>query len=496
MIKTESQLDSLKSLALTKEQLKIKNQELKKQEAERFRSDQKIRQILKLSEKRIAELQARLAAKEEKLRINHNATQALLTRQKYRGTAPKPADDPENKTQFLEKSKLYQEMKRLRVKNRNLDVQVQKEQSVSNRLAKEKSALFNEVKRLKEQARPSEDLITKITKVEEQAVKNEIRYKELLREKEEMIEAYNQMLIDNQEKVDGKVPSQIIDELRAELDQILAEKANLETTIGEYKKNIRDKIAVEKSKLQEVYKEKAKIVKKQKKNVHDFVAELIDDEKGAPPWVITFADMMTLLLTFFVVLYSISSLNTERFKRMILGSDAPGTSMLELIDAMSVKQSLENLTGLNQKDISSEIKEIVEENEEETLGFNNENGRIVIRIPGKALFEPGNAALVKNSQRVLNEIIKVIKSYPSYNIDIQGHTDDTPISTEKFPTNWELSSARATAVLRFFIDKEIDPKRLTATGFAAVFPLVSNETELGRSKNRRVEIVLEKEKIE
>ncbi|MFQ5445098.1 MAG: OmpA family protein, partial [Nitrospinales bacterium] len=365
-----------------------------------------------------------------------------------------------------------------------------------SRLDKEKSALFKEVKRLREQSRPSEDLITKITKVEEQAVKNEVKYKELLREKEEMIEAYNKMLIDNQGKTDGKVPSEIIDELREELDQMVAEKANLETIISEYKKNVRDKIAIEKNKLQEVYKEKAKIVKRQKKNVHDFVAELIDEEKGAPPWVITFADMMTLLLTFFVVLYSIASLNTERFKRMILGSDAPGTSMLELIDAISVKQSLENLTGLNKKNISSEIKEIVEENEEETLGFNNENGRIVIRIPGKALFKPGTAVLAKNSQRVLNEIIKVVRNYPLYNINIQGHTDDTPISTEKFPTNWELSSVRATAVLRFFIDKEIDPKRLTATGFADMFPLVSNETELGRSKNRRVEIVLEKEKIE
>ncbi|MFQ5717156.1 MAG: flagellar motor protein MotB [Nitrospinales bacterium] len=79
-------------------------------------------------------------------------------------------------------------------------------------------------------------------------------------------------------------------------------------------------------------------------------------------------------------------------------------------------------------------------------------------------------------------------------MNIQGHTDDVPVATERFPTNWELSAARATAVLRFFIDKGIEPKRLTATGYADIFPLFSNDTEQGRAQNRRVEFVLEKEK--
>jgi chemotaxis protein MotB len=81
----------------------------------------------------------------------------------------------------------------------------------------------------------------------------------------------------------------------------------------------------------------------------------------------------------------------------------------------------------------------------------------------------------------------------SHKINIRGHTDDNSVFSERFPTNWELSSSRATAVLRHFIDKGIDPERITATGFADTFPLVSNVTEAGRAKNRRVEIGLEKQ---
>ncbi|HBP10772.1 MAG TPA: flagellar motor protein, partial [Nitrospina sp.] len=83
--------------------------------------------------------------------------------------------------------------------------------------------------------------------------------------------------------------------------------------------------------------------------------------------------------------------------------------------------------------------------------------------------------------------------YPDYKIHIQGHTDDDPISTERFPTNWELSAARATAVLRYFFDKGVEPEKMTATGYADTFPLASNDTDQGRTINRRVEFVLEKE---
>jgi chemotaxis protein MotB len=110
------------------------------------------------------------------------------------------------------------------------------------------------------------------------------------------------------------------------------------------------------------------------------------------------------------------------------------------------------------------------------------------------LFKPGEADLQLEARPLLDAVIRVVNKHPEYKIHIQGHTDDEPISTERFPTNWELSSARATAVLRYFIDKGSEPERMTATGYADTFPLGRNDTVPGRAKNRRVEFVLEKEK--
>ena len=123
------------------------------------------------------------------------------------------------------------------------------------------------------------------------------------------------------------------------------------------------------------------------------------------------------------------------------------------------------------------------------------NGKkIFVNIPARNLFKPGSADLTKQAIPVLNKLAKAFAKFTAYQINIAGHTDDNPISTARFPSNWELSSGRATAVLRFFADKGIDPLLMTATGRSDLFPLYSNSTKLGRSKNRRVEFVLEKEK--
>ena len=94
----------------------------------------------------------------------------------------------------------------------------------------------------------------------------------------------------------------------------------------------------------------------------------------------------------------------------------------------------------------------------EIMDISTDRTKIVVRIPGGSLFEPGSADLIlAKSKPVLDEIVRLLENYPRYRISVQGHTDDSPISTDRFPSNWELSSARATAVLRYFIDKNINP---------------------------------------
>lgn len=214
------------------------------------------------------------------------------------------------------------------------------------------------------------------------------------------------------------------------------------------------------------------------------------EDEAAPLWMVTYADMVTLLLTFFILYYSIASMNMQKFKEAIIGEEQASIGLLELLDSAEIKESIQNLTGLKSNDILKDITEVAEETE---LDVETSDAKVVVRVPGASLFKPGQADLQLSARPVLDEVIRVVNKYPDYKIHIQGHTDDEPISTDKFPTNWELSAARATAVLRYFYDKGAEPERMTATGYADTFPLATNDTVPGRAKNRRVEFVLEKE---
>jgi chemotaxis protein MotB len=108
------------------------------------------------------------------------------------------------------------------------------------------------------------------------------------------------------------------------------------------------------------------------------------------------------------------------------------------------------------------------------------------------LFNSGSATLNKNALPILDKIARLLFEYPEYNINIKGHTDNVPISTKQFPSNWDLSAIRATTVLKYLIQKGIKPERLTATGYGDVMPLVPNTSAENRAINRRVEFVQEK----
>lgn len=116
-------------------------------------------------------------------------------------------------------------------------------------------------------------------------------------------------------------------------------------------------------------------------------------------------------------------------------------------------------------------------------------GGINLRIQDHLLFGSGAAALTGEGQEVTQRLVEILQSYPG-TISVEGHTDSVPIDTPRFPSNWELSSSRATAILRYLIDAGIDVSRLRAVGYAATRPLESNDTAEGRSANRRVEIII------
>jgi chemotaxis protein MotB len=250
----------------------------------------------------------------------------------------------------------------------------------------------------------------------------------------------------------------------------------------------KDKLEAQKVKLDEEWKKKfeeaALDADKPKEKKSSGAGEVPGDyiPGGVEPWMATFADMVTLLMVFFVLFYSVEKDNTEKFKSaidMMVEEDGPDglAKIMNVVDSTKIMQNLKEMRDATK---AAQAEESVED-------------RIVLRVPGLNLFKKKSAKLTPAARPVLNEIVKIIKTKgKNHKVFIQGHTDDVPIHTVKFESNWELSAVRATAVLRHFYDKGIDPEKLTATGYADTFPMVPNNTKEGRAKNARIEFVLEK----
>ena len=230
--------------------------------------------------------------------------------------------------------------------------------------------------------------------------------------------------------------------------------------------------------------------------------EFFEDEEQAA-WITTYADMMTLLLVFFVLLYSIYFLETEDFKASVskieisVDEDGPTVSLIEFLDGANANQPIkfEEATGLSQREenVRKELQSIIDTaNLGNSIFAHLDADKIVLQVPGELLFQSGRAVLNEEALPLFNEIQTIFDKYPDYAISIRGHTDDIPIETVRFPSNWELSAVRATTVLRYFLEQGIPPERISATGYADLLPIASNETPDGRSANRRVEFVLEK----
>lgn len=226
-------------------------------------------------------------------------------------------------------------------------------------------------------------------------------------------------------------------------------------------------------------------------------------EEGLPPWMATFADMVTLLLCFFVLLLSFANNDLAKFKEL-LGSirDAFGVKIerreadhLSLVPSdlerkeVKMDSNDKRLLGL-----VLQIKALLDQEEatRKSTGVKADRDGVLVNADSASLFKPGTAELNPGASKILDKVIEFLKEH-NYNLVVRGHTDNSEKRTRKFPTNWELSSARAASALRYIIEKGgIAPKRLKAVGYADTQPLVKNDTAENRRKNRRLEFFYHK----
>jgi chemotaxis protein MotB len=223
-----------------------------------------------------------------------------------------------------------------------------------------------------------------------------------------------------------------------------------------------------------------------------------DDGGGSPAWMTTFGDMMTLLLVFFVLLYSFSSMDVEKFRGFIsalqsqLGVLDGGQTITPNpnIDAGTLGEDYAQAPQ-NIQQIMRELDNYIESNGlGERVNVENKRKGLVISLTGEILYELGRADIREQGREVLAMISDILKDIPN-DIMIEGHTDDLPIRTDEFPSNWELSTARAVNVIKFLIEeRDFDPARLSAAGYSEYRPVADNDNPEGRAENRRIEVVV------
>lgn len=223
-----------------------------------------------------------------------------------------------------------------------------------------------------------------------------------------------------------------------------------------------------------------------------------EDKENLERWLLTYADLITLLLAFFVMLYVFSKQDTRKYDAMTMQLKAifSGGAGVVVEGGRTGSQTIEAATeGPSdiqiRRELERQIKEIsLAEGEEKNISVITDERGIVIRIMDKAFYDTGKADLKENARATLDKIAPVIGTLPN-EIRIEGHTDNVPISTYEFKSNWELSVRRATEVVRYLVEKDgISPQRISAAGYAEYRPVAGNDSEANRALNRRIEIIV------
>ena len=240
-------------------------------------------------------------------------------------------------------------------------------------------------------------------------------------------------------------------------------------------------------------------------------------EEGAPAWLATMGDLMSLLLVFFVLMLSFANTDKQLFLEAMgsiqqaLGviEENPGhfemksTSLIEWsekdskqsVEIMDLDQSQQDKPTMDQQIMQKVQQSIAENNLSRIVEAESSERGVIVRVKGGALFKPGSDKLLPVSFVFLDEVIRITEEFP-YELAIEGHTDDAPINTPRFPTNWHLAAARSIAVLRYMIDAgDIEPSRIAAAGCGATRPLVPNDSSENRGINRRVEFVYKRDPV-
>ncbi len=236
-----------------------------------------------------------------------------------------------------------------------------------------------------------------------------------------------------------------------------------------------------------------------------------EEHENTDRWLVSYADFITLLFAFFVVMYSMSSINEGKYRVLSdtmeeafktppkspdpiqIGEERKTLKTVETpveeVKLIGVKPAI---TPQNQQleriadDLQDNLAPLVDK---KLIKITRDKLWVKVEMNNRILFASGSARVSERGYPILEELAEVVRNLPN-NIDVEGHTDNRPIRTSIYPSNWELSAARAASVVHLFTRNGVDPKRLSAIGYGQYRPIADNATVQGRRSNRRVVMVI------
>ena len=483
------------SLQLVKEQLKIKSIELRKVEENNSTVNKKIKTLITENQEEVKKLKSAIVKKDTEIQQREREIRSSSDRLKEaqelaKNQAPATGVDP----------KIIEKIKELKVYTEKLKKKLESEQNFNKKFEKEKSVLLKEVKRLKKEEAKTDELYKRLEQYKKEianveSATNEVdeSLKKSIEEKDVLIKKLKAAIkkdlsatdlpekIKKDERFEGMKPVEIIvfldeDILRMEKERRKAKKR------FEMLKETNEELE---SKVNLLTEEKASGAAGGEKKEEARSAAVEEFGGGLEAFLLTYADMITLLLVIFVMMYTASNIDQEKFAEAMSSFQ----EKIVKIESVNVRLTQDELKMLEK------LRELVKDNIDPNALIAGDTKTITFKIPSSDLFGPGSATLVEGAGELILETIEDEMRDGVKQVIIDGHTDNVPTKTAMFPSNWELSAARASSVARFIIKKmRFNPKFLVVSGYGSERPIKPNTSDDNRASNRRVEVKVVKDK--
>lgn len=219
------------------------------------------------------------------------------------------------------------------------------------------------------------------------------------------------------------------------------------------------------------------------------------EEINSNSWMDTYADTITLLLTFFILLYSISAVDSQKLNELAKAMQESLKGSTDITDVVDLDELKVQKGNSEYEDLTKKLNAVIEKNAlAEVVKIREEDRGVVLQLDETILFDSGKAELKDYSYKILDTITSVVSGIDN-DVLIEGNTDNIPIHNSTFASNWELSTARAVSIVRYFVEtKSLTPTRFAVKGYGEYKPLVKNDTPENRSVNRRVDILIVEQK--